>query len=112
MASISWRTAIGVRACPSWTTTRLCPTGQRALSAVQFMSKDHATGVPIAFRTHLPRCTDAPPLRLQSLDPWARYEIEGSGVRSGAAWMWAGIAIGLRDDDSTVRRIVRLEEAG
>lgn len=91
---------------------RLSPAGRPAVSALQYMAKARAAGVLFAFRTHLPRPRAAFPCRLRGLDPAARYEVEGCGVRSGAAWMWVGIDLALRDYESTVRRITRLDAKG
>lgn len=77
-------------------------------SAVQYVSKDRAEAVLFAFRTHLPPRADLPPLRLRGLDPAARYEVEGFGVRSGLAWMRAGLHLDLGDFESSVRRIRRV----
>jgi alpha-galactosidase len=78
-------------------------------SAVQYMSKDRVEGVLFAFRTHLPPPAQLPPLRLRGLDPDARYEVEGvPGARSGLAWMHAGLALELKDFESTVRHIRRV----
>jgi alpha-galactosidase len=78
-------------------------------SAVQYVSKDRAESVLFAFRTHLPPPAQLPPLYLRGLDPDARYAIEGiAGARSGAAWMYAGLHLELKDFESTVRRIQRV----
>jgi alpha-galactosidase len=80
-----------------------------AFSAVQYVSKDRSEGVLFAFRTHLPLPTDLPPIYLRGLDPESRYEVEGfTGIRSGMAWMCAGLDLELRDFQSTVRRIRRV----
>jgi len=78
-------------------------------SAVQYVSKDRAEGVLFAFRTHLPPPTQLPALYLRGLDPNASYEIEElPGVRSGQAWMQAGLSVELNDFESAVRRIRRV----
>jgi alpha-galactosidase len=77
-------------------------------SALQYVSKDRSAGVLFAFRTHLPLPTVLPPLTLRGLDPESRYEVEGVGVRSGQAWMHAGLGVQLKDFQSTVRRIRRV----
>lgn len=77
-------------------------------SAVQYVSKDRSEAVLFAFRTHIPLRTQLPPLYLRGLDPAATYEVEGiAGVRSGMAWMHAGLHLELGDFQSTVRRIRR-----
>lgn len=80
-------------------------------SAVQYVSKDRSGSVLFAFRTHLPRSQEAlPPLYLRGLEGGALYEVEGfPGVRSGAAWMHAGLTLKLGDFESTVRGIRRVE---
>ncbi|KAB8141804.1 alpha-galactosidase [Chloroflexia bacterium SDU3-3] len=79
-------------------------------SAVQYVSKDRAEGVLFAFRTHIARPAELPPLYLRGLDPTERYEVEGHGVRSGAAWMQAGLRVELPGDFSSVMlKIVRVE---
>jgi len=78
-------------------------------SAVPYVSKDRAEGVLFAFRTHLPPPTQLPALYLRGLDPNASYEIEElPGVRSGQAWMQAGLSVELNDFESAVRRIRRV----
>jgi hypothetical protein len=64
--------------------------------------------VLFAFRTHLPLPADLPPLTLRGLDPESRYEVEGVGVRSGQAWMRAGLDVKLKDFQGIVRRIRRV----
>jgi alpha-galactosidase len=79
-------------------------------SAVQYVSKDRSAGVLFAFRTHLPDPVSLPAIHLRGLDPQARYQIEGfPAARSGLAWMADGVAIQLRDFESTVRRIQRMD---
>lgn len=78
-------------------------------SAVQYMSKDRSEGLLFVFRTHMPPPAQVPPLYLRGLNPLASYELEGvSGARSGAAWMYAGVQLVLKDFESTVRRIRRV----
>lgn len=78
-------------------------------SAVQFVSKDRAEGALFAFRTYLPDPVDLPALRLRGLDPDARYAVEGfPDVRSGAAWMHAGLELPLGNFESTLRQIRRV----
>jgi alpha-galactosidase len=75
-------------------------------SAVQYVSKDRGEGVLFAFRTHIAEPVTLPPLYLRGLDPERLYEVEGiEGVRSGAAWMHAGLSVQLKDFESTVRKI-------
>jgi alpha-galactosidase len=79
-------------------------------SAVQYVSKDRSAGVLFAFRTHLPDPVSLPAIRLRGLDPQARYQIEGfPAARSGLAWMADGLHVKLRDFESTVRYIQRLD---
>ncbi|MBX0328488.1 alpha-galactosidase [Oscillochloris sp. ZM17-4] len=85
---------------------RLRSPHDHAFSAVQYVSKDKAEGVLFAFRTHIPRPANLPPIYLRGLDPDARYEVEGfAGARSGRAWMEAGLTLELADFGSTARRI-------
>ena len=87
-----------------------------AFSSVAYVSKDKSEGVVFGFRTHLAPPATVPPVRLQGLEPTALYEIEGvDGARSGAAWMHAGVDLGLsdlfvavQDFQSTMRRIKRV----
>jgi alpha-galactosidase len=80
-----------------------------SFSAVQYMRKDQSEGVLFAFRVHLPDPAQLPPLYLRGLDPTARYEIEGeSQIRSGLAWMKAGLQLELYNLQSVVRRIRRV----
>jgi len=85
---------------------RLLPAQGAAFSAVQYVSKDRSEGVLFAFRVQIPEPVQLPPIYLRGLDPLSLYTIEGvSGVRSGRAWMSAGLTVELRDLQSTVRRI-------
>lgn len=78
-------------------------------SAVQYMSKDGASGVLFAFRTHINDPAQPQTLRLRGLEPNARYTVEGfDGARSGAAWMHTDLVMPLVNFDSTVRRIQRV----
>jgi alpha-galactosidase len=73
------------------------------------MSKDQSEGVLFAFRTYLPHPAAQPMLYLRGLIPDARYKIEGfDQVRSGQAWMEAGLQIPLDNLESAVRRIKRV----
>lgn len=79
-------------------------------SALQYVSRDRSEGVLFVFRTHLAGPANLPPIYLRGLDPDAQYEVEGvAGARSGRAWMHAGLAVPLRDLESAVRRIRRVE---
>lgn len=81
-------------------------------SAVQYMSKDRAEGVVFAFRTHIPEPVMLPPLKLCGLEPDALYEIEGEPEpRSGSAWMQLGMQLWLKDFESALRRVKRLERS-
>ena len=78
-------------------------------SALMYVAPDQSEAVLFAFRTHLPPRHQQPPLYLRGLDPDARYEVEGvARVRSGRAWMHAGLTVELGDFESTVRRIRRV----
>jgi len=78
-------------------------------SALMYVAKDKGEAVLFAFRTHLPEPVELPALYPRGLDPDARYTVEGvDGARSGAAWMRAGVRIGLGDFESTVRRVRRV----
>lgn len=89
---------------------RLYPAQGSGYTAVQYVSKDQQEGVLFVFRTHLPHPSNMPHLYLRGLDATALYQIEGlETIRSGAAWMYEGLQIDLKDDfSSTVRRIVRV----
>jgi alpha-galactosidase len=77
--------------------------------AVQYVAKDQAAAVLFLFRTHLPLPSFVPPVYLRGLDPAALYSVEGfEEVRSGAAWMHAGLRVELQDMESKVLRIVRM----
>jgi alpha-galactosidase len=81
-------------------------------SAVQYMSKDRSEGVLFAFRTHIPEPVMLPPLYLRGLDPDALYEIEcEQEPKSGAAWMNAGIQLWLKDFESEVRKIKKVNSS-
>ena len=80
-----------------------------AYSAVQYLSQDRAEAVVFAFRTHLARPAQLPPLYLRGLEPQARYLLESSNeTRSGAAWMQVGLQLQLSDFESAVLRLVRV----
>ncbi|WP_425145127.1 alpha-galactosidase [Deinococcus sp.] len=88
---------------------RLRSPSQHAYSAVQYLSKDQAQGVLIAYHTHTAREHDAPPLYLQGLLPTERYELEGCGVRTGEGWRLGGVTLPLGEFESTLRRIRRVD---
>ncbi len=91
---------------PVWGFVPFALATANAFSAVQYVSADQSEGVLFAFRTHISEPIQLPPLYLRGLQPDAQYEIEGiSGVRSGAAWMHAGLTLRLGNFQSTVRRI-------
>ena len=73
----------------------------------QFDSPETGTGFVQAIR--LPASPAATiTVQLKGLDPAATYEVDGiAGVRSGKAWMHAGLHLELDDFQSTVRRIRR-----
>ncbi|NTU62475.1 MAG: hypothetical protein HGB05_03530, partial [Chloroflexi bacterium] len=78
-------------------------------SAVQYLSKDKSAGVLCTFRVYLPDPAQLPPLYLRGLDPNALYEIEGEPqIRSGLAWMRAGLSVELHNLQSVVKRIRRV----
>ncbi len=88
---------------------RLLPAQGQAFTAWQYMSEDKGEGVLFAFRTHLPEPVIPPPVYLQGLDLQAVYTVEGySEAHSGLAWMNLGLAVGLGNFESTVRRIRRV----
>jgi alpha-galactosidase len=77
--------------------------------AVQYVAKDQAAAVLFLFRTHMPLPSFVPPVYLRGLDPAALYSVEGfEEVRSGAAWMHAGLRVELQDMESKVLRVVRM----
>ena len=47
-------------------------------------------------------------LKLQGLDPEARYQIKGYGTRSGLAWMRAGLTLTLGHQESKILRVRRV----
>ncbi len=59
-----------------------------------------------AFRTYIPEPVELPQLYLRGLKPDARYRIEGiDGIRSGKAWMHAGVQIALNNFQSVLLRM-------
>jgi alpha-galactosidase len=88
---------------------RLRSPQEHPYAALQYVKSDRSEAVLFAFRTHLPHPSILPPLYLRGLDADSRYEVQGiADVRSGAAWMHAGLQLTLRDFESTVRRIRRV----
>lgn len=82
-------------------------------SAVQYLSKDKGEGVLLAFLTYNSQWEPSLTVRLRSLEPEARYTVEGfEGVRSGAGWMNTdlqfGLYGGLKNYGSTLRKIRRV----
>jgi alpha-galactosidase len=87
---------------------RLGAPQQDAFWGVQYLAKDRSEGVLFVFRSYLPDPAPLPVLRLQGLDPHARYTVDGfASARSGAAWMQNGLRIDLANFTSTLRLIRR-----
>ncbi|WP_276356936.1 alpha-galactosidase [Cohnella caldifontis] len=83
------------------------------VSAVQYTAKDRGVAVVFLY-LHAQRFSRPCPLvRLQGLEPAARYRCEQTGaVRSGSAWMAAGLRPELRGDyDSAMFTLAREENA-
>jgi alpha-galactosidase len=78
-------------------------------SAVQYVSTDKSEGVLFVFRVHIPEKFNFPIIRLRGLDPEAMYSVEGQPqVRSGLAWMEAGLTVELKNLQSKVLRIRKI----
>ena len=91
---------------------RLRSAQQGAFSAVQYVSKDRREAVLFAFRTHIARPTQLPPLSLRGLEEQALYTLEVSGeTKSGAAWMSVGLDVPLKDFGSVVWRLRQVGES-
>jgi alpha-galactosidase len=89
---------------------RLRSSRESAFSAVQYVNADRAESVVFAFRTHLPEPAILPSLHVQGLDEAALYELEGRGERrSGLAWREVGVTVRLRDFESALLRLKRVE---
>jgi alpha-galactosidase len=85
---------------------RLISPQAHGYSAVQYMGKDDEEGVLFVFRTHLTEPAVLPIIYLRGLQPEWIYEVEGlEGRRSGSAWMEAGLALRLKDDQSALLHI-------
>jgi alpha-galactosidase len=84
---------------------RLISPEEHAYSAVQYVDKAKAESVLFIFRTYLPDPAQLPQIYLRGLDPQARYEVEGFGICSGAAWMSAGLFVPLKNLQSKLVRI-------
>jgi alpha-galactosidase len=88
---------------------RLISPQEQAYSAVQYVDKARSEAVLFVFRTYLPDPAQLPQVYLRGLDPQARYEVEGYGVRSGAAWMEAGLFVPLGNLQSKLTRIRKVQ---
>ncbi|GGR18569.1 alpha-galactosidase [Deinococcus ruber] len=87
---------------------RLRSAQQQPFSAVEYVSKDRSEAVLFAFRTHIARPSELPPLYLRGLDAEALYTLDASGeTKSGAAWMSVGLTLTLKDFESVVWRLRR-----
>jgi len=84
---------------------RLISPQEQAFSAVQYVDKARSEAVLFVFRTYLPDPAQLPQVYLRGLDPQARYEVDGYGVRSGTAWMEAGLLVSLKNLESKLIRI-------
>lgn len=77
--------------------------------AVQYLSKDGSRGVLFVFSTHRPVPAAPIHIHLTGLEPDAHYEVEGfPAVRSGAAWIQAGLTLQLKDFESVMCEIRRV----
>jgi hypothetical protein len=72
---------------------------------VQYVDKARSEAALFVFRTYLPDPAQLPQVYLRGLDLQARYEVEDYGVRSGAAWMEAGLFVPLGNLQSKLIRI-------
>lgn len=64
----------------------------------------------IAFRVQIPDLVELPPLFLRGLEENRLYEIEGEAQpRSGKAWKTDGMLLNLRNMQSCVKRIHRIQ---
>jgi alpha-galactosidase len=87
---------------------RLLSPGEGPVSALAYVARDKSQAVVFAYRLRAERFTENPVLRIAGLDPDALYTLEGEGTsRSGRAWAEAGMVLSLRDDESTILRLVR-----
>jgi alpha-galactosidase len=85
---------------------RLRSPHQHPFSAVQYVSKDRSEAVLFAFRTYIPEPVELPRLYLRGLEPEARYSVSGiEGIRSGKAWMHAGVQVALNNFQSVLLRV-------
>ncbi len=85
---------------------RLRSPQQHPFSAVQYVSKDRSESILFVFRTYIPDPIELPSLYLQGLDADARYTIDGmDGIRSGKAWMHAGIQVALNNFQSVLLHV-------
>ncbi|KXJ94941.1 Melibiase-domain-containing protein [Microdochium bolleyi] len=66
--------------------------------AVLFLSVDGRQGVLFLFQIRLVMMSDRPPIRLQGLDPQARYAFDDGREFSGRTLMNAGIVPGVKTD--------------
>ncbi len=84
---------------------RLISPQEHAYSAVQYVDKTKSDSALFVFRTFIPDPAQLPQIYLRGLDPRSRYEVEGYGARSGAAWMSAGLFVPLKNLGSKLLRI-------
>ncbi len=88
---------------------RLISPQEHAYSAVQYVDKAKTESALFVFRTFIPDPAQLPQIYLRGLDLRSRYEVEGYGVRSGAAWMSAGLFVPLKNLESKLVRIRKTE---
>jgi alpha-galactosidase len=89
---------------------RLLSAQKNAVSALQYVSQDQAEGVLFVFRVHTPEKFNIPQIHLRGLEPEALYSVEGCGEpRSGLAWMEVGLKVELKNLQSRVLRIQKVQ---
>jgi len=78
-------------------------------SALLILDDQAREGVLFAYRSYAPQPTLPSALRLRGLVPEGRYQVEGLGCKSGAAWMHSDTLLSLGNFESRLLRVERID---
>eukprot|EP01117_Protostelium_nocturnum_P008668 TRINITY_DN3112_c0_g2_i11.p1 TRINITY_DN3112_c0_g2~~TRINITY_DN3112_c0_g2_i11.p1 ORF type:complete len:708 (+),score=168.88 TRINITY_DN3112_c0_g2_i11:68-2191(+) len=82
------------------------------ITGVQYVSKDKEESVLFLFRVWISRTIYPSVVLLKGLDPDSFYTVEGeTGIRSGLGWANVGITVDIKNLQSSVRKIKKIQRS-